>query len=275
MLDGTVGQGGHAEKILQANPSIFIVCVDRDERALDSAKKRLSMFSERVTFIKSSFADLENIQNIVGEKFVGILLDLGTSLDQLRDKERGFSFQARAPLDMRFDSDGETTAYDVVNYWQMEKLGKIFREYADIGQAKRVAQAIVGARKKKRIETTAELAEIVKKVVRSKKIHPATKVFMALRIAVNRELEELEKFLCRFPAYLEPQGKVAVISFHSKEDRLVKRYFAKYAREGFADESEKMGFELIYKKPCVAERGEILENPRARSAKLRAIKRVG
>lgn len=274
ILDGTVGQGGHAEQILQANSNVFLVCVDRDESALENAKKRLSMFSDRTTFVKSSFADLKGIQNIVGEKFVGILLDLGVSLDQLKDKKRGFSFLARAPLDMRYDLSDKTTAYDIVNHWSEEELEKIFREYADISQSKRVANAIVSARKKKPIETTDELAEIVAKVIRSKRIHPATKVFMAIRMAVNQELEQLEKFLREFPSHLERKGTVAVISFHSVEDRLVKRYFSKYAKEGFLDKGEKIEFELVYKKPCVPEREEILENPRARSAKLRAIRKI-
>jgi len=275
LLDGTVGQGGHAKSILQAHPNLFVVCVDRDPQALDSAKTRLAMFSDRVIFIKSSFADLEKICGEAKEKFVGMILDLGLSLDQLKDSERGFSFQASGPLDMRFDPEQELTASDIVNSWSAVDLEKIFSKFADVREAKKVAAAIISARKIRFIETTGELANIIARVVRSRRIHPATKVFMALRIAVNRELEELGKFLEKFPRFLASGGKVAIVSFHSAEDRLVKRCFVSYAREGVTAEEGNLSFKLVFKKPLVPDVKEISENPRARSAKLRAIERTG
>jgi len=275
VLDGTVGQAGHAVNILNARPRLKLVCVDRDPNAIEAAKRRLAGFSDRVAFLHSSFSNLQAAYELAGERFVGMLLDLGVSLDQLRDAARGFSFSEPGPLDMRFDPSQSLTAHEIVNRWSADELEQIFREYGEERRARSVAAAIVRARSKKPIETTMELAGLVAGVVRrAGRIHPATRVFMAIRIAVNRELDELKSFLEAFPRYLATGGTTAIISFHSLEDRLVKRCFARYARSGFEHGDERMEFELIYKKPLTAGDREVRMNPRARSAKLRAIRRV-
>ncbi len=275
VLDGTVGRAGHAASILRARPNLRVVCLDRDPSAIEEAKRRLAEFSDRVAFLRASFADLQAACELAGEEFIGMLLDLGASLDQLKDPARGFSFREAGPLDMRFDPSQDLTAFEIVNEWPADELERIFRRYGEERRARAVAAAIVGARRKRPIETTVELAGIVARVVRSKRIHPATRVFMALRIAVNGELEELESFLSAFPRFLMRGGRAVVISFHSLEDRLVKRCFAEYARDGFEHEGARMSFERVYKKPLVPGEREVAGNPRARSAKLRAIERVG
>jgi len=275
VLDGTVGQAGHALAILESRPGLRLVGVDRDPQALEVARRRLQKFSDRVVLLHASFAELDRIREAAGEDFVAMLLDLGVSLDQLKAPDRGFSFQEPGPLDMRFDPSQQLTAYEVVNRWPERELERIFRDYGEERKARAVAAAIVRARQKKPIESTDELARIVARVVRGgRRIHPATRVFMAIRIAVNDELGHLERFLQRFPEFVARGGRVAIISFHSLEDRLVKRRFVQLAREGFQSGDEVRKFELVFKKPVVPAAEEIAANPRARSAKLRAIERA-
>jgi len=269
-VDGTLGLGGHAEAILQkASPEGRLLGIDRDQRALVQATERLKGFGSRFipehgTYDQTSFLlKRHGIQSVRG-----MLLDLGVSSLQLEDASRGFSFLKNSALDMRMDLEEEVTARELLNDLPEKKLEAIFREYGEERFSKRIARLIVNSRAKSPIETTSELAQIVSRAVPfSKKIHPATRVFQALRIAVNRELSILEAFLAKPPDFLQKEGVLAIISFHSLEDRIVKRAFRSFA-------TSLGNYRILTKKPWTAERQELASNPRARSAKLRAIQRV-
>jgi 16S rRNA (cytosine1402-N4)-methyltransferase len=255
-FDGTLGAGGHAEAILAAHPEIekYIGC-DRDPRAHELAGRRLVKFGKKVELVRGSYSDLDQLYE--GE-IDGFLIDIGVSSMQIDEKERGFSFRFDGPLDMRMDPDGDLTAAMIVNRWPEKELERIFREYGEERQARRAAEAIIKARKKRKIETTNELIEVVKPVLKWGKIHPATLIFQALRIAVNDELGELERGLKAAAKKLRPGGRLAVITFHSLEDRMVKHGLR-------ADKTVK----VLTKKPIVPSEAEIRANPRSRSAKLR------
>ncbi len=261
VLDGTVGLGGHAMLILAAtSPNGELVAFDRDERNLAVAQERCAEFGDRATFIHDSFAS-------IGTRDIGtfdaMLFDLGFSSVHVDDASRGFSFMKDGPLDMRYDVRQELSAEVVVNTWTREDLTTIFRRFGEEPRSAIIAKAIVDARREMRIDTTYQLAEIVASVVhRSGKIHPATKVFQALRIVVNDELGEVERGLAAALAALNPGGRCAVITFHSLEDRLVKTLF-----------KTRTDLMAITKKPIVATEKEIAENPRSRSAKLRIVQK--
>ena len=267
IIDATVGLGGHAKAILE-NSKVSFIGMDQDGEALELAKENLKGFQGRVIFLQENFSNLKEVskeQKILG-KVSGIILDLGVSSLQLAKAERGFSFQKEGPLDMRMDRKGKLTAYQIINGWPKEELFEILRDYGEERFAGRISNAIVTKRREKKIETTLELAEIIKSSVPYKyafrKIHPATKTFQALRIAVNQELSNLKKALEDSLEVLVPQGKIIVISFHSLEDRIVKRFFK--------DMQEKSELKILTKKPVSATLEEIRVNPRSRSAKLRA-----
>ena len=279
-VDGTVGLGGHAAAILAAGPEVRLIGIDRDPQALRYAAARLAQFGDRVRLVHGNYRDLTEILAGLGiEAIDGFLLDLGLSSLQLDAPERGFSFRADGPLDMRMDPTQGRSAADLVNAASVEELARILRDYGEERFAGRIARAIVAARP---IETTRALAEIVRRAIprrfHERRIDPATRTFQALRIAVNDELRNLQDGLAAGFAALRPGGVIVVISFHSLEDRIVKRFFRKLATPRY--ESLAPGpplppqAEVLTKKPLRPSEEEIGENPRARSAKLRACRKL-
>ena len=258
-LDATVGGGGHAEQVLRAEPSVELVALDQDLQALAAAKERLAKFGGRVTFHHTNFSRFEPGNLSEDLKFDGILADIGVSSTQLDQSQRGFSFRYEAPLDMRMDSTQDLTAQEIVNHWDEKTIADTIYEYGEERLSRRIARRIV---EKRPFSTTTELAGAIAGAYPAKarhgRIHPATRTFQALRIAVNGELTVLETFLAKAPDWLNPGGRLAIISFHSLEDRIVK-----YAFRG--DER----LQIVTKKPLVASREEVRENKRSRSAKLR------
>ncbi|GAB1542322.1 16S rRNA (cytosine(1402)-N(4))-methyltransferase RsmH [Scytonema sp. NUACC21] len=259
-LDATVGGGGHSRLILESAPDVRLTAIDQDEDALAAAKKELAAFEERVQFIRTNFAAYQFPQN----NFDGIIADLGVSSHHLDTPERGFSFRREANLDMRMDRRQSLTAADVINYWDEAELANIFFKYGEERLSRRIARHIV---EKRPFQTTTELASAIASSVPAKyrhgRIHPATRVFQALRIAVNDELKVLETFLSKAPNALTPGGRIAVISFHSLEDRIVKHTLR-----------DSPLLQVLTKKPITAQEEEINNNPRARSAKLRIAQRI-
>jgi len=269
-LDGTAGAGGHAEEIARRiGPGGILVCADADPGMLAVASERLHAFPG-VRLVHADYADFPRIRDAAGGRpFDGMLLDLGISSLQLSDPSRGFSFREDGPLDMRRDpGDTVPAARDLLRRATEKELADIFHRFGEERFSRRIAGAIVECRRRDPIERTSQLAELVKRAIPRKAwprdIHPATRVFQALRIAVNRELESLSAFLDGFAQHLAKGGRVAVISFHSLEDRLVKAAFR--ARST----GEKAVLTVMTRKPVVPGADEIRENPRARSAKLRA-----
>jgi 16S rRNA (cytosine1402-N4)-methyltransferase len=261
-FDGTLGAGGHARAILEHHPEIerYIGC-DRDPRAHELASAILAPWREKVEFRRGSYAEeIKNVDRCID----GFLIDIGVSSMQLDEKERGFSFTGDAPLDMRMDPEGDLTAETIVNRYPEAELARIFYEFGEERRSRQVAKAIVEARKKRRIRTTAQLVEVIKPVATRGKLHPATLVFQALRIVVNDELGQLERGIDGAIHRLCPGGRIAVISFHSLEDRIVKNHLR--------DAKEKV--KVLTKKPMVASAEEIRANPRSRSAKLRAAEAI-
>jgi 16S rRNA (cytosine1402-N4)-methyltransferase len=284
-FDGTVGGGGHAEQILiESSPDGQVLALDRDDTALGETQKRLGRFEGRVITRQASFAEAKDILTEIGWNGVdGVILDLGMSSDQIDSPERGFSFRAAARLDMRMDRRQSVDARQIVNSFAVEQLERIFRVYGEEPRARRIAQAIVAGRKQHTLETTAQLVQIIERVKGSgrRDHHPATQVFQALRIAVNQELQQLEQFLESGYETLRPGGRMVIISFHSLEDRIVKAAFRKWNRACLCPPralscrcgwSQKV--KLLTKKPIMPSASEIHANPRARSAKMRAVERV-
>lgn len=286
-LDGTVGGGGHAFLLLEAiAPDGVLVGLDRDCEALDEAGRKLAPFGARAVLRHGNFADADRILTDLGISAVdGILLDLGVSSFQLNTARRGFSFQSDAPLDMRMDTSTGMTAADVVNGLSMEELTRIFREYGEERFARRIARRIEQVRAETPLLTTRELAELVRDTVPKgrvpSRIHPATRVFQALRIHVNAELDSLRDGLQRALALLKPGGRLAVISFHSLEDRIVKQFFRSLIQVCTCPPGLPICIcnripevELLTRKGLRASDAEIEANPRSRSAVLRAIRHL-
>ncbi len=271
VVDATVNGGGTSEEILKRfGKRIKLICLDADHTALEGAKKRLEGFGTSPLFIHGNFRDLRELLEKTGiQKIDRILFDLGLSSNQLEAGGRGFSFQKDEPLLMTFEADQKDevlSAFDIVNSWQEENIEIILRAYGEERKAKAIAKAIVERRVIKPIKTSKELSEIIDQAIgRHGKIHPATKTFQALRIAVNDELETLKKGLKQAFELLTPSGRIAVISFHSLEDRIVKNFMRDRAK---GDEGER-----VSKKPIVADEEEKKENPRSRSAKLRILQK--
>ncbi|MDP3730449.1 MAG: 16S rRNA (cytosine(1402)-N(4))-methyltransferase RsmH, partial [Candidatus Omnitrophota bacterium] len=267
-----VGGGGHSEEILKnILPHGRLIGIDADPDALVIAAERLKNFNGSFTLVNDNFRNIDRILKIQNIKNVdAVLLDIGISSYQLDDASRGFSIRSDAPLDMRMDKSSGIAAYDVVNGYKEEKLSEIIEKFGEERFHNRVARFIKDARERKRIETTGELAEIVKRAVgykyRNIKIHPATRTFQAIRIFVNDELGALEEALKSAVFWLKTGGRIAVISFHSLEDRIVKNTFKGYSKLGV--------LKIITKKPLIPEREEIIANPRSRSAKLRVAERI-
>ncbi|MEL7071977.1 MAG: 16S rRNA (cytosine(1402)-N(4))-methyltransferase RsmH [Cyanobacteria bacterium J06581_3] len=258
-LDATVGGAGHSELILTAAENVSLVALDQDLQALAAAKDRLKVWGDCVSCVHTNFARYEPGDR----RFDGILADIGVSSTQLDQAQRGFSFRNEAPLDMRMDSTQELTAEEIVNHWDEKTIADTIYEYGEERLSRRIARKIVANRP---FSTTTELAYAIGGAfppkARHGRIHPATRTFQALRIAVNGELDVLTDFLAKAPDWLNPGGRLAIISFHSLEDRIVK-----YAYRG--DER----LQIITKKPLVADREEVRGNKRSRSAKLRVAER--
>lgn len=281
-IDATLGLGGHAEAILDASaPAGRLLGVDRDPAALDHARRRLARFGDRVTLIESDFLHLAEVARSVDHAPAdGLVADLGVSSLQLDEPARGFSFQADGPLDMRMGPSVGATAKERLALVDLDELTRWLAEYGEVERPKSLARAILDARDRGELSTTRDLARVVVDQVRVKKpgaIHPATRVFQALRIAVNRELEALEALLRALPQLLKAGGRAAIISFHSLEDRLVKNAFRDPpvdARLASLPVDRAHGpLEAVSKKPITPSSEEIARNPRARSAKLRVAQR--
>lgn len=267
-VDATVGGGGHAEAILEAHADSRVVALDRDQTALEAARARLGRFGGRVTFVKTPFGQIKNALAKLGiESVAGICADLGVSSPQLDEAGRGMSFRREGPIDMRMDpSDGEETALELIARLSDDQLADVIYQYGDERRSRRIARSIKRALGDNQLATTLDLRRAIVRAVgpvRVGGVDPATRTFQALRIAVNRELEELEELLFALPGLLEIGGIAAILSFHSLEDRLVKRAF--HAKHTWAAST---------KKPLVAGDEEGASNPRSRSAKLRAARRV-
>ncbi len=287
MIDGTLGGGGHAQGLLEHHPEIkYYLGIDQDPQALVLARDRLKSWENKVIFKHGNFAQFDDFLNELSLPAPhGILIDLGVSSMQLDQPERGFSFMREGPLDMRMNPQNGITAADIVNRWSEQELGQIFREYGEEKQWRAAARVIIKARQVRSIETTADLSAILLPILSrySKKgIHPLTLVFQALRICVNQELKVLETLLTKAIDALAPRGRLAIISFHSLEDRLVKTHM----RLAASDKWETVGIgglfqdkqptvALITKKPIVPSKEECLHNPRSRSAKLRVVEKLG
>lgn len=269
VLDCTVGVGGHASAILKKlGPDGLLIGVDKDGEALEMAKRFLAPFADNVRLFHSDYRDIGSVLHeaaVEEGKVDGIFLDLGASSLQLGTPGRGFSFREEGPLDMRMDRSERVTAADLLTRLSAEELADIFKRFGEERWSRRIARAIKRAVP---IKTTTQLAGLIEDTVPRKKtrIHPATRVFQALRIAVNRELESLEVFLNTCYRFQRPGGRTVIISFHSLEDRLVKHAFLKGSREGI--------YRILTKKPVRATPGEVQENIRSRSARLRAVERL-
>lgn len=270
IVDGTVGLGGHAERVLEELPGARVLGSDRDPRALEIAGARLARFGSRARLVNARHSELARVvREDLGEKPSAFLFDLGVSSMQIDEAERGFSFQADGPLDMRMDPGLDRTAADIVNHWDERDLADLFFHEGGEGRSRAAARAIVAARRRAPFLRTGALADCVAHAFGGLggKTHPATLVFQALRRAVNQEGEELAAGLATAERELAPGGRLLVIAFHSGEDAVVKRHLASLARAG--------RYELLTKKPIEADQAERRANPRSRSAKLRAAERVG
>lgn len=283
-VDCTLGGGGHSELILKRiSPDGRLIAFDVDDDAIAAASKRLEGY-KNLTIVKNSYTNIKEVLANLGiEKITGgILFDLGASYHQLTKQERGFSFSKEAPLDMRFNQDSDFTAYDVVNTYSEEDLVRIFSEYGEEHFSKRIARTIIEQRKVKKLETTTELANLIVNCTPRVKsnIHPATRVFQAIRIEVNQELKNVKNTLEDILDLLEIGAIISVISFHSLEDRVVKQFFKYHSQRCHCDKTQMIchcpppKLELVNKKPIIASEGELEENPPSRSAKLRIAKRI-
>ncbi len=283
-VDCTLGGAGHSTEILRrTSPDGRLIGLDQDENALRAAGERLSPFGERARLVKTNFEHIAAVIDRLGIGPVdGVMMDIGVSSHQLDEGERGFSYHQDAPLDMRMDRENPVSAASVVNEWDEVEIARILWEYSEEKWSKRIAQFIGQARKEKPIETTGELVEIIKRAIpaaaRREGPHPARRTFQAIRIAVNDELGVLERGLEGALQVLKPRGRLAVITFHSLEDRIVKQTFARWVQPCTCPPQmpvcicgKKPMAEHVTRKPVTASAAELEQNPRSRSAKLRAI----
>lgn len=286
-VDGTLGGGGHAEAVLEKLPEgSRLIGIDRDADAIAETAAGLSRFNTAFTAVRGNFFQMKRLLNGLSiDRVDGILLDLGVSSHQLDEKARGFSYNEDAPLDMRMDASAPFRAYDVVNGYSFEELARVIREYGEERYASRVASFIVKEREKKPLDSTTELAALIKSAIpaaaRREGPHPARRTFQALRIEVNGELEGLKAAIDDAHDILAPNGVLAVITFHSLEDRIVKQSFRGYENPCTCDPrapmctcGKKPTARILTKKPLIADETEQIENPRSRSAKLRAVQKL-
>lgn len=272
IVDATVGTGGHSLEIIrQIMPAGKLIGIDRDEESLAVARARLSAYAGACEFVYANFVDLDRIlEELNIKKIDGVLFDLGVSSYQLQNPSRGFSFQYDGPLDMRLDRNSNISAYDLVNNLNEEEISSLLWTFGQERWHNRIARFLVEERERHAISTTEELSRIVVKAIPPKyrhyRIHPATRTFQAVRIAVNRELETIETAIEEALGFLEKSGRICVISFHSLEDRIVKFAFRKAAAQGLV--------RIITPKPLVPQRTEVKENPSSRSSKLRVAERL-
>ncbi|MCR5598834.1 MAG: 16S rRNA (cytosine(1402)-N(4))-methyltransferase RsmH [Lachnospiraceae bacterium] len=285
-LDGTVGGGGHSSAIAARLTTGHLYCTDRDEEALAAAGARLSEYGDKVSLMHSNYADAAGLLRGMGVESVdGILLDLGVSSYQLDNPERGFSYREDAPLDMRMDRSGGISASDIVNEWSEEELKRVIRDYGEDKCAGRIARAIVGRRNTKRIETTFELNEIIASAMPARMradTHPSKRTYQALRIACNGELEALERALDEMAELLGPGGRLAIISFHSLEDRIVKQKFKEWEDPCICPKNFPKCVcgrvpkgRRVNHKAITATEEELRENRRSKPAKLRIFEKEG
>ncbi|MBR4900370.1 MAG: 16S rRNA (cytosine(1402)-N(4))-methyltransferase RsmH [Victivallales bacterium] len=281
IIDATIGGAGHARGLLERLPEAQLLGIDRDDDAIAAATENLEPFKDRATVRKGVFSDMKAIAASIGwDHTDAVLMDIGVSSHQIDDPERGFSFRMDGPLDMRMDSYSTTTAATIVNTASQEELETIIRDFGEEFKAKFIAREIVKRREKKPFETTGELNELLEKIIGFKHQHglpPATRTFQALRIAVNHELDELSNALKSALELLSPHGVLAVITFHSLEDRIVKRFFQYEAatcvcppKMPICTCGKKQTIEILTRKPITADEEELKSNPRAACAKLRA-----
>ncbi len=287
-IDATLGLGGHSEAILERAPGSTVIGIDQDTEAIIQARRRLAHYGDRIKVFHANFAELKSVAETAGLKAVnGIVADLGVSSLQFDSETRGFSFRFDAPLDMRMDADSdEPTAAELLKTLSEEEIANVIYNFGEERFSRRIAKRIVERRERgEPVETTRELAELVERAVRRNpkdKIHPATRTFQALRIAVNRELDILDSFVKDAVELLKPGGRLAVITFHSMEDRIIKQAMQKLSGKCFCPPripqcvcgAEKK-VEILTRKPVVPSEGEVAVNPRARSAKLRVCKKLG
>ena len=286
-LDGTLGRGGHSEGIARRlGPGGRLLCIDRDRQAIDEASVRLAPWADRIVFLHGNFADLDDLLRGAGvDKVDGMLFDLGVSSPQLDDPDRGFSYMHDAPLDMRMDRDEGLTAWTVVNEWPRDELRRILSQYGEERYAPAIAAAIERARSAAPIETTLQLVDVIRGAMPAaalrEKQHPAKRSFQAIRIAVNDELTAVSRMMRSAIDHLAPGGRLAVISFHSLEDRIVKTELAAAAKGCDCPPSfpvcvcgKTPRVRLTPRKPILPSPQELTENPRARSAKLRVAEKL-
>ena len=285
-VDGTLGLGGHSMEIAKRLTTGRLIAIDQDETAIERSKARLAPWAERITFVHGNFRSLGKILDDLGiDRVNGMLFDLGVSSPQLDEAERGFSYMADAPLDMRMDQSAPVTAWTVVNTWPERELVRILRDYGEERYANRIAGNIVRAREKKPVETTLELVDIIKSAMPGaalrEKQHPAKRSFQAIRIAVNDELAAVREMMDTAPDKLRTGGRLCVISFHSLEDRIVKAGIARREHGCTCPREAPVctcGFvqtlRSVSRKPILPGEEELASNPRARSAKLRVAERV-
>ena len=273
-IDCTLGLGGHAVVLLQRNPGAELIGLDRDEQSLEAARERLMDFADRVRIFHSDFRILPDLE-VDFSRVKGVLVDLGISSFQLDNPERGFSFNQEGPLDMRMDSRNKVTAARILEKYSEPRLAQVFFEFGELRQSKKLARAIVSRRKIRKIESTTQLFQIVEEVchwrAQKGKSHPAARVFQALRIEVNQELQDLEGFLREVVELLPAGARIALISFHSLEDRIVKHTLMDLAS---AEEGRSPSLKMLTKKPVTPAAPEVAANFRSRSAKLRAAERL-
>jgi len=274
IIDATIGTGGHSLEILKKiTPGGRLICIDRDQDSLDVCRNRLAEFKDACEFIHSNFADLDQVLGKLGIKDVdGIVFDLGMSSYQLKDAQRGFSFQEEGPLDMRLDRSSYISAYDLINNLNENEISHLLWNFGQERWHNRIAHLLIEERKLEPISTTKQLADLVMRAIPYRyrksyyRIHPATRTFQAVRIAVNRELEILESSITKAVTVLKQQARICVISFHSLEDRAIKHTFRALKADGMVD--------IITSKPLVPTDGEIEANPSSRSSKFRVAQRI-
>jgi 16S rRNA (cytosine1402-N4)-methyltransferase len=286
-VDCTLGGAGHSSLIAsRLGAGGRLIAIDQDDWALDNARERLAPYIDKVTLVKSNFRRIRDVVGDLGLDGVdGVLFDLGVSSPQLDEGERGFSYNADAPLDMRMDQDAPLSAYDVVNEWDEEELARIIWEYGEEKFSRRIARQIVQRRKHAPVRTTGELVELIKEAIpaaaRRSGPHPAKRTFQAIRIAVNDELDAFREAVVDAIGLLRPQGRVSVITFHSLEDRICKQVFQDFAKGCTCPPSfpvctcgNQASVKIITRKPILPSEAELAANPRARSAKLRVAEKL-